>query len=96
MSRRKALPPIGEINGEITTLRDMPLSLNDYCSFIPEYIGAIRAGKNISHSKLAPFNGSGSEGTPNAGVIWENENGDISGLFRLVGLSRNVPWLMSG
>ncbi|MGK3419598.1 hypothetical protein ACSLNL_27175, partial [Escherichia coli] len=29
---------IGEINSEITTLQDMPLSLNDYCSFIPEYI----------------------------------------------------------
>ncbi|EGD4967781.1 hypothetical protein DTZ21_25920, partial [Escherichia coli] len=29
---------IGDINGEITALQDMPLSLNDYCSFIPEYI----------------------------------------------------------
>lgn len=81
---------IGEINSEITTLQDMPLSLNDYCSFIPEYIE--RFGQEEYQSfKLALCNGSGSEGNAERWGNLENENGDISGLFRLVGLSGNVP-----
>ena len=80
---------IGEINGEITTLQDMPLSLNDYCSFIPEYIA--RFGQEEYQSfKRALCNDSGSEGNAERWGNLENENGDISGLFRLVGLGGNV------
>lgn len=80
---------IGEINGEITVLQDMPLSLNDYCSFIPEYIE--RFGQEEYQSfKRALCNGSGSEGNAERWGNLENENGDISGLFRLVGLGGNV------
>lgn len=81
---------IGDINGEITALQDMPLSLNDYCSFIPEYIE--RFGQEEYQSfKRALCNGSGSEGNAERWGNLENENGDISGLFRLVGLGGNVP-----
>ncbi|MFR4487995.1 MAG: hypothetical protein ACLT78_16505, partial [Escherichia coli] len=80
---------IGEINGEITALQDMPLSLNDYCSFIPEYIE--RFGQEEYQSfKRALCNGSGSEGNAERWGNLESENGDISGLFRLVGLGGNV------
>ncbi|HCB1465521.1 TPA: hypothetical protein MYP99_003506 [Citrobacter freundii] len=81
---------IGDINGEITALQDMPLSLNDYCSFIPEYIE--RFGQEEYQSfKRALCNGSGGEGNAERWGNLENENGDISGLFRLVGLGGNVP-----
>ena len=80
---------IGDINGEITALQDMPLSLNDYCSFIPEYIE--RFGQEEYQSfKRALCNGSGSEGNAERWGNLESENGDISGLFRLVGLGGNV------
>ncbi|MFL9138264.1 hypothetical protein AB9E70_03665 [Escherichia coli] len=81
---------IDDINGEITVLQDMPLSLNDYCSFIPEYIE--RFGQEEYKSfKRALCNGSGGEGNTERWGNLENENGDISGLFRLVGLGGNVP-----
>ena len=80
---------IGEINGEITALQDMPLSLNDYCSFIPEYIE--RFGQEEYQSfKRNLCNGSGSEGNAERWGNLESENGDISGLFRLVGLGGNI------
>lgn len=80
---------ISEINGEITTLQDMPLSLNDYCSFIPEYIE--RFGQEEYQSfKRNLCNGSGSEGNAERWGNLESENGDISGLFRLVGLGGNI------
>jgi hypothetical protein len=80
---------IGDINGEITALQDMPLSLNDYCSFIPEYIE--RFGQEEYRSfKHALCNGSGSEGNAERWGNLESENGDISGLFRLVGLGGNI------
>ena len=80
---------ISEINGEITTLQDMPLSLNDYCSFIPEYIE--RFGQEEYQSfKRNLCNGSGSEGNAERWGNLESENGDISGLFRLAGLGGNV------
>ncbi|EFI4641003.1 hypothetical protein NEP02_07850 [Escherichia coli] len=80
---------ISEINGEITTLQDMPLSLNDYCSFIPEYIE--RFGQEEYQSfKRVLCNSSGSEGNAERWGNLENESGDISGLFRLVGLGGNI------
>ncbi|BDI81162.1 hypothetical protein [Enterobacter hormaechei] len=80
---------IGDINGEITALQDMPLSLNDYCSFIPEYIE--RFGQEEYRSfKHALCNGSGSEGNAERWGNLESENGDISGLLRLVGLGGNI------
>lgn len=80
---------IGDINGEITALQDMPLSLNDYCSFIPEYIE--RFGQEEYRSfKHALCNCSGSEGNAERWGNLESENGDISGLFRLVGLGGNI------
>ena len=80
---------IGDINGEITALQDMPLSLNDYCSFIPEYIE--RFGQEEYQSfKRALCNSSVSEGNAERWGNLESENGDISGLFRLAGLGGNV------
>ena len=81
---------IGDINGEITALQDMPLSLNDYCSFIPEYIERF-GQEEYQLFKRALCNGSGSEGNAERWGNLENENDDISGLFRLVGLGGNVP-----
>lgn len=67
----------------------MPLSLNDYCSFIPEYIE--RFGQEEYQSfKRALCNGSGSEGNAERWSNQESKNGDISSLFRLVGLGGNV------
>ena len=80
---------IGDINGEITALQDMPLSLNDYCSFIPEYIERF-GQEEYQLFKRALCNGSGSEGNAERWGNLESENGDISGLFRLVGLGGNV------
>ncbi|MFB9087506.1 hypothetical protein LU604_17790 [Erwinia tracheiphila] len=36
--KEKLARRIIEIDEEINTLQNMPLSLHDYCSFIPEYI----------------------------------------------------------
>ncbi len=81
---------IGEINGEITTLQDMPLSLNDYCSFIPEYIE--RFGQEEYQSlKYSLCNCSGNEGNAERWGYLENDYGDISGLSRLVGLGGSLP-----
>ena len=80
---------IGDINGEITALQDMPLSLNDYCSFIPEYIERF-GQEEYQLFKRALCNGSGSEGNAERWGNLESENGDISGLFRLVGLGGNI------
>ncbi|WP_249415244.1 hypothetical protein [Enterobacter hormaechei] len=84
---------ISEINGEITVLQDMPLSLDDYCSFIPEYID--RFGKKeyerFKHELCVNSYSTGNK--ENWGNI-ENENGDILGLGRLTGLGGNIPRLM--
>ena len=81
---------ISEINGEITVLQDMPLSLDDYCSFIPEYID--RFGKKeyerFKHELCVNSYSTGKK--ENWGNI-ENENGDILGLGRLTGLGGNIP-----
>ncbi|HEA3398433.1 TPA: hypothetical protein RVT44_004525 [Escherichia coli] len=80
---------IGDINGEITALQDMPLSLNDYCSFIPEYIERFGQGEYQSF-KYVLCNCSGNEGNAEQWGRLENDYGDISGLPRLVGLGGNL------
>ncbi|KAA1045287.1 hypothetical protein [Pseudocitrobacter sp. 73] len=87
--KEKLARRIIEIDEEINTLQNMPLSLHDYCSFIPEYIE--RFGQEEYQSfKRALCNCSGNEGNAERWGNLENENGDISGLFRLVGLGGNV------
>ncbi|EBA3894124.1 hypothetical protein C3509_19075 [Salmonella enterica] len=81
---------IGEINSEITSLQDMPLSLNDYCSFIPEYVR--RFGQEEFRSlKYTLCSDSGYGGNKECWGDMENESGDISGPRYLPGLGGLPP-----
>ncbi|GAB7217697.1 hypothetical protein [Dickeya oryzae] len=78
---------IGEINGQIEALQNMPLSLDDYCSFIPGFIQSFGAGvfSSLKRSMANEYNHS--EGNSESWGALEKENGEITGISRLLGLS---------
>ncbi|WP_249269924.1 hypothetical protein [Yersinia intermedia] len=81
---------INKIGNEIAALQDMPLSLNDYCAFIPEYIERFGRREYHDFKRTLCNSSSGGEGNAENWGSLESENGDISGLSRLLGLGGSI------
>lgn len=76
---------IDAFNFAIRDLQDMPLSREDYCSFIPEYIE--RFGREEYAAFKGQICGDGVYGRAERWGDLEKENGEIIGLFTLPGLA---------
>ncbi|POD94216.1 hypothetical protein BV924_16425 [Pectobacterium odoriferum] len=85
--KEKLKNKINDINLRIGELQSMPMSLDDYCTFIPDFIN--RFGSNVFSSLKRSMTNSynNSEGNSEAWGNVEKENGEVVGLTRLLGFS---------
>ncbi|WP_420064107.1 hypothetical protein [Pectobacterium colocasium] len=86
LNKKKTLiDKISDINLQIGKLQAMPMSLDDYCTFIPDFIN--RFGSDVFSSLKRSMTRLNNEGNSETWGNLEKENGEIVGLTRLLGFS---------